>query len=354
MTSLSPAGLDVPALSSWFALHVPGADGSQPLTCTLVAGGRSNLTFFVDNGEQRWVLRRPPLGSLLPSAHDMGREVTVLRALAGGDVPVPRVRAFCEDVAVIGAPFYVMERVDGTIIRTATEARELSAEQARAASLELIDVLVRIHAVDWRAAGLAGWGRPDEYLARQVRRWRDQWARSRARELSGLDELGRLLAESVPPSPPATIVHGDFRLDNAIFDTTAAPRVLAMLDWEMSTLGDPLTDLGLLMVYWDELGDTRPPLPVATRVTAAPGFLTRDQMVEEYVRRSGRAAEALPFYVVLGYFKLAIILEGIHRRHVLGFTVGDGFEELGAGVSRIVEVATDLAWRSGLESLGAR
>jgi aminoglycoside phosphotransferase (APT) family kinase protein len=310
--------------------------GERELTARMFAGGRSNLTYAVTDGEQRWVLRRPPLGHVLPSAHDMAREYTVLRALRDTAVPVPLAEALCADPDVIGAPFYVMTRVDGVILRTAADTAALTAAQAEALSTHFVDALVKIHAVDWRAAGLAGFGRPDGYLERQIRRWGQQWERSKTRELPALTELAGWLRAHVPPAAPATLVHGDYRLDNVVL-SPGSLAVAAVLDWEMSTLGDPLADLGLLAVYWSGPHD-EPPAPSAARQVAGnPGFLSRDALVEEYARRSGRDLSALRFYVALGYFKFAVILEGIHRRYTMGQTLGAGFDQFGAEVPGLVE-----------------
>jgi aminoglycoside phosphotransferase (APT) family kinase protein len=341
MTDALPQGLDLDALAPWLASHVEGAD-SSPLVAEFVAGGRSNLTFFLTQGEQEWVLRRPPLGHVLPSAHDMRREFRVLSALATTDVPVPRVFALCEDVAVIGSPFYVMSKVPGRILRAQADADELTPAQREAVSYHLVRVLARIHAVDWRSVGLEKFGRPDGFVERQIARWIQQWEKSKTRDLPGMQEIARRLADSVPPSPGATLVHGDYRLDNVMFSVAATPHPNAVLDWEMSTLGDPLADLGLLMVYWADPSDTFAPPSVAPQLSGQAGFLSRAEMAAEYGRISGLDLTHLPYYLVLGYFKLAIILEGIHRRYKMGRTVGDGFDQLGNEVPSLVERAFEV------------
>lgn len=346
MTDAPPQGLDLDSLAPWLASHVEGAD-SSPLDAQIVAGGRSNLTFFLSQGTEQWVLRRPPLGHVLPSAHDMRREFRVLSALATTDVPVPRVYALCEDVSVIGSPFYVMARVPGRVLRVQQDADDMTSEQRAAVSHQLVSVLARIHAVDWRSVGLEKFGRPDGFVERQIARWTQQWERSKTRELPGMEELARRLADSVPPSPGATLVHGDYRLDNVMFSVAATPQPNAVLDWEMSTLGDPLADLGLLMIYWADPGDAFPPPSVAPQVSGQAGFLTRAEMAQEYGRLSGLDLSHLPYYLVLGYFKLAIILEGIHRRYTMGRTIGDGFDQLGNEVPSLVERAFEVL-RGGL------
>src|SRR6476660_3882392 len=279
-----PPGVDLSRLQPWFAANVAGATGG-PLHASLISGGRSNLTYSVGEDAHEWVLRRPPLGHVLPTAHDMAREYTVLSALSGTDVPVPRTLAFCSDETVNDAPFYVMEKVEGTILRTPAELAQLAADDARRCSEELIDVLVAIHAVDYRAVGLDDFGHPDGYVERQVRRWGEQWERSKTRELPIVDELARRLRASIPTSPPPTIVHGDYRLDNTMLAPGDPGRIVAVLDWEMATLGDPLADVGLFLVYWGrdqtDLGGGDP--------TDGPGagFLSRDEIVQRYADGSG-------------------------------------------------------------------
>ena len=244
-----PEGVDLERLRPWFATHVDGAD-DQPLTAELIAGGRSNLTYTVGDGTHSWVLRRPPLGHVVATAHDMGREYRVLAALADSDVPVPKVYAFCDDLAVNDAPFYVMDHVDGRILRNPEEMATLTADEAKRCSYTLIDVLARLHSVDYEAVGLGDFGRPDGFLARNVARWGKQWQANKTRDVPAVDELARRLDAALPESGPAAIVHGDYRLDNTMVAYDDPGRIVAVLDWEMSTLGDPLTDVGLLLVYW--------------------------------------------------------------------------------------------------------
>jgi aminoglycoside phosphotransferase (APT) family kinase protein len=294
----------------------------------LCSGGRSNLTYVVADGERSWVLRRPPLGHVLATAHDMGREFRVLSALAGSAVPVPDTVLYCPDDAVLGAPFYLMQRVAGTVYRTAADTAELGAEQARLLSHRLVDVLATLHGVDIDAAGLADFGRPNGYLDRQVRRWRGQLAQSRSRELPGADELADRLAAGVPQSRDVAVLHGDYRLDNVIVGADA--RIAAVLDWEMSTLGDPLADVGLLLVYWNT--------PSAMdSVSTTGGFLTGAEVARRYAEVTGRDLSRLGWYVALGFYKLAVVAEGIHFRHTQGKTVGEGFERFGAMAPALVE-----------------
>lgn len=347
----TPAGLDLAHLAPYLAEHV-GATTGRPLTAELVAGGRSNLTYTISDGEHTWVLRRPPLGHVLPTAHDMTREYRVITALAETDVPVPRTFVLCEDPSVTGAPFYVMEKVDGIVYREPTALAALDADDARRCSEEIVDALVRIHAVDYEAVGLGDFGHPDGFLERQVRRWAEQWERSKTRELPSVDELARRLRSALPTSGPPTIVHGDYRLDNTMVAVDDPGRVVAVLDWEMSTLGDPLADLGLFLLYW---GQSEAQVVATGAVTSSrPGFLTRDEIVEQYAKRSGRPVDELDWYVVFAAYKLAIIVEGINARYQMGKTLGEGFEAMGEMVTGLVETALERANASSIPALRGR
>jgi aminoglycoside phosphotransferase (APT) family kinase protein len=339
-----PEGVDLERLRPWFAAHVPDASGA-PLGADLIAGGRSNLTYVINDGAHAWVLRRPPLGHVVETAHDMHREYRVLSALHGTDVPVPEVFAFGDDDSLIGSPFYVMERVDGRILRTKDEMAVLNPAEARACSEQLVDVLAALHTVDATGVGLADFGRPDGFLARNVARWGKQWQANKTRELPALDELSRRLDRAVPTSGPPAIVHGDYRLDNTMLALDDPGRIVAVLDWEMSTLGDPLTDLGLFLVYWG--GGEQLSVLSAQGVADIPGFLTRDEVIARYTARSGRSIEHLDFYVIFAMYKLAIIVEGIHARFLMGKTLGDGFAEMGTMVASLSEQALELANHSG-------
>ncbi len=339
-------GVDEQAVSRFFAERVPGGQGV--LKFELISGGRSNLTYLVSGAGEKWVMRRPPLGHVLPTAHDMAREYRVLSALAKTDVPVPRTIALCEDPEVNGAPFYVMSYEPGIILHDEMPAGYAATRKdRRRLSLAMVDCLVQLHAVDYRDVGLEGFGRPQGFLERQVKRWSQQWERSKTRELPAVDELIRILGEAVPASPAPTIVHGDFRLGNMALDPADPGRVVALFDWEMATLGDPLTDLGYTLVYWGEESDP----PTQTRegirqaLTAKPGFLTRVELVEEYARRSGRDVQAMDFYQALAHTKLAVISEGIHARFLKGKTVGEGFDFAGPQAERLAERALEFANR---------
>jgi aminoglycoside phosphotransferase (APT) family kinase protein len=332
----APEGLDLERLAPWFAEHVPGATGA-PLHAELIAGGRSNLTYTVADGSRTWVLRRPPLGHVVATAHDMAREFRVIAALASTDVPVPRVDAMCDDTDVNGAPFYVMERVDGRILRTPDDMAGLTPEDARRCSHELIDVLARLHSVDYESVGLGDFGRPDGFLARNVARWGKQWQANKTRELPQIDDLAARLERALPASGPPAIVHGDYRLDNTMLAPDDAGRIVAVLDWEMSTLGDPLTDLALLLVYWG--GDNGPAVGSSAGIDSVEGFISKDEIVARYAEQSGRSIEHLDFYVVFANYKLAVILEGINARFLMGKTLGEGFTEMGEMVVALAERA---------------
>lgn len=343
-------GIDVGRLDRWLAVTLPGAGRVDAVH--LIAGGRSNLTYRVTlTGGRGVVLRRPPLGHVLPTAHDMGREHTVLSALsAHGGVPVPRPLAFCADPEVIGASFFLMEFVEGQALRTVEDAAAagVSPHQAAALSERCAEVLGAIHTVDPAAAGLAGFGRAEGYLSRQLIRWGRQWERSQeairatgaTRALPEYDRLAARLAERLPESGPTGLVHGDYRLDNALVALEPRPRIAAVVDWEMSTLGDPLADLGLTLVYWAEAADAgRDITAVSSTVTMSPGFHTRKEFTERYAAATGFDLAAIDFYVAFGCYKLAVILEGIHARFLQNATVGDGFDAMGGSVPTLLERA---------------
>jgi aminoglycoside phosphotransferase (APT) family kinase protein len=331
-------GIDLAGITAWFGANLPGA--RPPLEVRQIAGGRSNLTYRVtDTGGNAWVLRRPPLHGVLPSAHDMGREHRVISALAATPVPVPATFGRCEDPAVTGAPFYVMEYVEGIVPRDeATVAAHLD-EPARAAAADsLVDALVALHAVDPDEVGLGELGRRTGYLERQLARWRRQLSQSRTRPLPALDEVHRRLAANLPAQAgPARIVHGDFRLDNVVLSPTG--RVLAVLDWELCTLGDPLADVGLLLVYWAEPGDQT--LPLGAAPTVMPGFPGRAAVAGAYAARSGRDLADLDTYVAFASWKLAVILEGVVARHA-GGAYGTG-DDSWRGFAAVVEALADRA-----------
>jgi aminoglycoside phosphotransferase (APT) family kinase protein len=337
----APDGIDSEAVEAWFAENVPGA--KPPLRFDRISGGRSNLTFGVtDSAGSRWALRRPPLGKRLGSAHDMGREHRVISALRDTPVPVPPVTGISEDDSVNGAPFYVMEFVAGPILRSAEDAKAFPGEdQRRAIGERVVDTLVEIHAVDPDAVGLGELGRKEDYVARQLKRWHGQWEKSKTRELASVDDVHAKLSARIPEQGPATIVHGDYRLDNMILSPDG--EVAAVVDWELCTLGDPLADVGLLLVYWSEPGDDF--MPLFAPATIAPGFPSRAEVKERYAERSGRDLSEIDFFVALGYWKLAVILEGVYARYSGGQygKTDDAFEEFARIVERLADAAAQAA-----------
>jgi aminoglycoside phosphotransferase (APT) family kinase protein len=340
----APPGLDLDRLRDHLDAELPGF-ASGPLTATLVQGGRSNLTYIVGDGTQRFVVRRPPLGHVLATAHDMSREHRVLSGLSGTRVPVPRTRLLCQDEEVLGAPFYVMEFVPGTVYRSPEQIATLEVDQRHALSWQLMDVLADLHGIEPDSAGLGDFGRPEGFLERQVRRWSKQLAASRTRDLEGVDALAEGLAAHMPRSERATIVHGDYRLDNVLVEQTLdGHRINAVLDWEMATLGDPLTDLGLLVVYWEGFEDIEEN-PIAKGIGPSHGFPTSAALLDRYSERSGTDLSSLDWYVAFGFFKIAVILEGIHYRFQHNQTVGAGFEHIGSLVPPLVRQGLDALQR---------
>ena len=310
-------GLDPERVSAWFADNIPDATG--PLGFTLIAGGRSNLTYRVDDaGGRAFVLRRPPTGQVLATAHDMGREHRVIAAVGPAGVPVPPALGLCTDESVTGAPFYVMGFVDGWILRSAEDAAAALDEAGRrAAARSLVETLAQIHAVDPDAVGLGDLGRKEGYISRQLKRWYGQYQASRDQgggpSVEAVDRVHERLLTGVPEQGPAAIVHGDYRLDNTVVGRDL--RVAAVLDWELCTLGDPLADLGALLAYWTEPGE---PSPLGASPTAAPGFPTRAEVASLYGEASGRDVTGIGYYLAFAYWKLACILEGVYVRYANG------------------------------------
>lgn len=303
--------VDLDALERFIDANVPGSSG--PLTVEKHVAGFSNETFYVSRGAGQWVMRRPPRGPLLPTAHDVLREYRFISALHG-KARVPRPIVACEDPDVIGAPFYLMERKHGVVIRTGMPPAYDTPAGRRKVGEEMVDALVELHAVDWQAAGLTG--KPEGYLPRQVKRWSSQWehTRPRTRDLPGLDEVTRWLQAHLPEDGGVTVVHGDYKVDNVMFDA-AQPHLIAIFDWEMATIGDPLADLGWLLSYWHD-----PAQPQAAdeqpRLTALEGFPSIPEMTSRYEQKSGRSMRNFAFYHVLAVYKLAIILEGLYMHYL--------------------------------------
>jgi len=324
-------GLDLDSLAAW--LPTAGIDAGPSLSGELIAGGKSNLTYAVSDGTHEWIVRRTPLGHVLATAHDMGREYRVMSALQGTDVPVPATYAMCTDTEILGAPFYVMQRCVGTPFRRKEELIALGEDRTRVISERLIDTMVALHLVDPARVGLSDFGKAEGFLARQVERWKKQLAASYNRDLPLADALYEELHATVPAESATGIVHGDFRLDNVLVDDSDRPT--AVLDWEMATLGDPLTDLALMLVY-NRLGEALGGDAV-TDVSLAPGFLSETDIVVRYATGSGRDLSNFGFYIGLAVYKLAAILEGIHFRYLQGQTVGPGFDRIGEGITPLLE-----------------
>jgi len=332
----TPPGLDLARLAAYLDAKAPGLL-SDPPHAELIAGGRSNLTYVLN---EVFVLRRPPLGHVLATAHDMTREFRVISALGPTAVPVPEALLLCADDGVIGAPFYLMARVPGVVLRHKSQTDPLGDAGRRKVAFAMMDTLAALHQVDPAEVGLSEFGRPDGFLERQVRRWTAQLEKSRSRDLPAADALRELLASSIPEkgsgSPPVGIVHGDYRLDNLIVDPDTL-RVAAVLDWEMATIGDPQTDLGLLLAYWNVLDRLKKGVnPIANGLGPDAGFPSGDELLERYAR-SAPPSDDLHWYVGLACYKLAVILEGIHFRYTQGQTVGAGFDEIGELVPPLFE-----------------
>jgi aminoglycoside phosphotransferase (APT) family kinase protein len=317
MTDDSVEAIDVPHVSTWFEANIPGV--VTPLSFDLVAGGRSNLTYGVtDAAGHAWVLRRPPTGHLLATAHDMSREHRLIAAMGPAGVPVPDALGLCTDEAVNGAPFYVMNFVAGHVVHDAEEAEALfDLDGRRRVSESLVDTLASIHALDPDAIGLGDLARKEGYIARQLKRWYGQYQASRDQaggpDVPTIDEVHAALIETIPDQGPAGVVHGDYRLDNTMVGDDG--QVVAVLDWELCTLGDVLADVGQLLAYWAEPGEVS---PLAHSGTQAPGFFSRAEVVERYAKVSGRDLGQLDYYVAFAYWKLACILEGVYVRYAAG------------------------------------
>lgn len=335
-------GIDDAGVTAWFARNVPAA--TPPLSYQLIAGGHSNLTYSVtDAAGRRWVLRRPPLGQVLATAHDMAREHRIISALGRTDVPVPPAVGLCTDESVNGAPFYVMEFVEGRVVRSHADAEALSPDERRRAGESLVDVLAAIHAVDVDAVGLGDLGRKEDYVARQLKRWYGQFQASDGQVTGGLGlpavhDLHDRLAATIPPQQGATVVHGDYRLDNCMLAEDGS--ILAVLDWEICTLGDPLADVGLLWVYWSD-PDQAAVLPQASP-TALDGFPRKAELIERYAVASGRDLAELNFYVAFGYWKLTCIIAGVYARYA-GGAMGAVPEEQVVGFRHMLDSLAELA-----------
>jgi aminoglycoside phosphotransferase (APT) family kinase protein len=317
--------------------------GSGPITASPIGEGHSNVTYLIRRDGGEWVLRRPPRPPLPPSAHDVLREAWLLRALAPTPVRTPRVVATCDDGSVIGAPFYVMEKVEGEVVTWQLPHALDSETERRRMGEELVDALVEIHAADWRECGLEGFGKPTGYLERQLRRFGGLWEHNKTRELPTLDRITGWLAENRPESEEATVVHGDYRLGNVMFGPGAPARLVAIFDWELATIGDPLADVGYMLATWAQPGDPDTTLFSLGAVTKQPGFPSREELVARYEARSGRSMGDVRWYTTLALWKAAIFLEGSYKRRLAGTTEDPFFDLLQEGVPQIAEHAWAIA-----------
>jgi aminoglycoside phosphotransferase (APT) family kinase protein len=331
-------------------LHDRKLGEARDLKVENISFGHSNEVHLVHFDGNSWALRRPPRGPLLPTAHDVIREFRVIDALQNTPVQVPRVYAACDDSSYIGAPFFLMEYLRGKVIRSGlVPASEpsfaVTATQRRAISERIVDLLIKLQAVDWRAVGLEGFGRPDGYIERQVRRWSDQLERTipKTRPLPVMAKIQQWLLTHMPQAQSATIVHGDFKLDNVMWDPTGKePRPIALFDWEMSTLGDPLADLGWMVTYWSDPADDEKRRAVVSSMDAGGGYYTREEMIELYERKSGRTMRDFPFYEIFSLFKLAIIGEGSYARYLGGQADDPVFATYDLRIPQMAEVAWSL------------
>ncbi|MET3806593.1 aminoglycoside phosphotransferase (APT) family kinase protein [Nakamurella sp. UYEF19] len=332
-------GLDLSKVAGYLAYHRPGLM-TGPLSSRLLAGGRSNLTYAVTDGTTELVLRRPPLAHVQASAHDMGREYRVISALGSTEVPVPRTELLCQDPAVIGAPFYLMELSPGIAYRRRSAIAALGPDTLRRLTFDLVDTLVTLHAVDPETVGLGDLGKVAGFNTRQLRTWRRQLEGLRSRDLPGIDELAELLSGNIPETGTGGLVHGDYRLDNVLIDGPAgAERITAVLDWEMSTLGDPLSDLALLLLYADQPMLTgEGPNDASSTIGSVPGHPSAAEIVDRYRNASGRDVSDLHWYQAFAAFKLAVVLEGVFFRFQHGATLGgSGFDGIADMVQPLVD-----------------
>jgi aminoglycoside phosphotransferase (APT) family kinase protein len=332
--------LDLPRLADWLrSQDLPW----QQLSQQQFPRGHSNLTYLVRLDDRELVLRRPPFGSKVKSAHDMGREARILQKLHPVFPLAPRVVALCDDTAVLGAPFYLMEPIRGTILRGATPKEALTAEQMSALCKSFVGTLAALHAVDWRAAGLEG--KPDGFVRRQVEGWTRRWQDAKTEEVPEVDGVARWLLQRIPPESGAAFIHNDYKYDNLVLSAVDPTRIIGVLDWEMATAGDPLMDLGTALGYWVEETDPEPLKAFAFGPTFVPGSHTRAQLVEEYGRATGRDVSGMLFYSVFALFKITVILQQIYKRYLEGKTHDERFAALGMGVQLLTTAATDAIGR---------
>ena len=342
--------LDVSALERLLRPQLPVTTG--PMEIVQFPGGHSNLTYCIRFGEHEYVLRRPPVGPVAPTAHDMSREYRVLKALHNHFAPAPQPYLLCEDTSILGVPFYVMERRKGVVIRKEIpdEVKAMGDPEKvhQIISAAMVDTLATLHMVDYKAVGLGELGRPAGFVERQVKGWAGRWERAKTREVPEIEWLAKLLSEKIPDSPPPTLVHNDFKLDNVMIDPHDPSRIVAVLDWEMCTIGDPLIDVGLLLAYWPRPDDPMARQLTISSVTTHPGFFSREEVLERYVGATGTDASQIGFYETFALYKLCVVLEQIYARYVRGQTQDDRFALFETAVPTLAEAAADVAERIGL------
>jgi aminoglycoside phosphotransferase (APT) family kinase protein len=352
--------IDLNALDEYLSEHLPPLLGGEtidpemPLDIEQFPGGHSNLTYLVKIGEHEFVLRRPPVGPVAPTAHDMPREYRLLAAVHPHFPLAPKPYLLCEDSSIIGVPFYLMERRKGLVIRGKLPKEfgdDLSVR--RRISETMIDTLAAMHAVDIYSTGIVNIGKPTGFVARQVKGWAERWQRAKTSEVPEFEEVIKWLTDRIPPDPvpgtnPATLVHNDFKLDNVMLDKDDPTRVVAVLDWEMCSVGDPLIDLGLLLSYWGQEGDPKVRYELLGAVTVQPGWMTRQELVDRYAEKTGRDLSGIAFYETFAIFKVAVVLQQIYYRYVNGQTHDERFKDFGHCVVELGKVALDLAKKSGI------
>jgi len=330
--------LPLPRLESFLLQHFPGTSG--PLTVAQFPSGHSNLTYLLRLGDREMVLRRPPFGSNVKTAHDMGREHRVLSKLHAAYPEAPRVLLFCDDASILGAPFYVMERIQGIILRKdPPQELAFTPEIARRLSKSFIDNLARLHSLDYKAVGLGDLGKPQGYLQRQVRGWIERYNASRTHDLPDAQRISAWLEEQIPATVDVALIHNDYKYDNLILDPADITRIVGVLDWEMSTIGDPLSDLGTALAYWVEANDPEEWRGARWCPSNYPGSLTRGALVERYARITGRDVSSMAFYLAFARFKVAAILQQIYYRYDQGLTQDQRFAELPAKVRLLLRAS---------------
>lgn len=336
--------LEIAVVAAYLRDKLP--EGDRPLEILQFPGGHANLTYLLRYGDREYVLRRPPLGPVAPRSHDMVREYRALAALGPYYAPAPRVFALCEDPSVIGAPFFVMERRNGIVVRR-TMPEEIADDPTvrRRIGEAAIDALADLHAVPVAGTPVAALGKPDGFVARQIQGWAERWQRAKTEDLPAMESLAAWLAARIPPPLAPSVVHNDFKLDNMMLDRADPGRVVAVLDWDMTTLGDPRIDIGTLLGYWPEAGDPPERLAIAMQPTYLEGFPTRAEIVARYAARSGRDLGAIRFFETFALFKLAVVLQQIYVRFVRGQTKDERFAAMGESVRRLADIAS--AMRDG-------